>query len=191
MRLELHSDRLILTPLESADVELAVELWTDPEVVRYICDASTEAEVRREMPGAIRRGGNGCIGVWCVAHRKTGDKLGSTYLLPLPTEEDDIDYDLIVMGQIPDADIELGYFLKPSAWGQGYATEISQRMLQYAFQEAALNELVASVDANNIASRNVLEKSGFLYRGQTMCWGKESPIYKITRDEWIEIRQSA
>ena len=118
MKLELPSDRLILTPLESADVDLAVELWTDPEVVRYICDVPTEAEVREEMPDAIRRGGNGCIGVWCVADRKTGDKLGSTYLLPMPTNEDDVDYDLIVMGQMPDADIELGYFLKPSAWGK-------------------------------------------------------------------------
>jgi ribosomal-protein-alanine N-acetyltransferase len=191
MKLELLSDRLVLTPLESADIELAVELWTDPEVVRYICDLPTEAEVRQEMPDAIRRGGNGCIGVWCIADRKTGDKLGSAYLLPMPTEEDDVDYGLIVMGQMPDTDIEVGYFLKPSAWGQGYATEVCRRMLQFAFQEAALNEVVASVDANNIASKNVLEKSGFLDRGRTLCWGKESPIYKITRDEWIETRRSA
>ena len=191
MNLELLSDRLILTPLESADVEMAVELWTDPEVVRYICDVPTEAEVRQEMPDGIKRGGNGCIGVWCIADRKTGDKLGSTYLLPMPTEEDDVDYGLIVMGQMPDADIEVGYFLKRSAWGQGYATEVCKRMLQFAFQEAALNEVVASVDANNIASRNVLEKSGFVYRGRTLCWGKESPIYRITRDEWVETRRSA
>lgn len=165
-------------------------MWTDPDVVRYICDVPTEVEVRQEMPYAIKRGGNGCIGEWCIADRKTGDKLGSTYLLPMPTEEDDIDYDLIVMGQMPDTDIEVGYFLKPSVWGRGYATEVCERMLQFAFQDAALIEIVASVDANNIASRNVLQKSGFVYRDRALCWGKESPIYKITRDEWLETQRS-
>jgi len=190
MKLDLLSDRLILTPLESTDIDLAVDLWTDPEVVRYICDVPTEAEVRQEMPDTIRRGGNGCIGIWCIADRRTGDKLGSAYLLPMPTEEDDVDYDLIVMGRMPDADIEVGYFLKPSAWGQGYATEVCKCMLQFAFQEASLNELVASVDANNVASKNVLEKSGFRYLGQAPCWGKDSPIYKISCDEWIELQRS-
>ena len=190
MKLELLTDRLILTPLELADVDLQVDIWTDPEVVRYIDDVATVAEMRQEMPNAIKRGGNGCIGVWCINDRKTGAKLGSTYLWPMPTQNDDVDYSLIVMGQMPDADIEVGYFLKPSAWGLGYATEVCNRMLQVAFQKAALNEVVASVDANNIASKNVLEKSGFIYRGRTLCWAKEGPIYKITRNEWTETQRS-
>jgi len=190
MKLDLFSERLILTPLQLSDIDLAVDLWTDPEVVKYICDVPTEAEIREEMPDSIRRGGNGCIGIWCIADRRTGDKLGSAYLLPMPTEEDDVDYDLIVMGLMPDADIEVGYFLKPSAWGQGYATEVCKRILQFAFQEASLNELVASVDANNLASKNVLEKSGFRYLGQALCWGKDGPIYKISCDEWIELQRS-
>ena len=190
MNLQLLSDRLIFTPLELADIDLAVELWTDPEVVRYIEEVSTEAEIRQEMPDVIKRGGNGAIGEWCIADRETGGKLGSAYLLPMPTKEDDIVYGLLDMGRMPDADIEVGYFLKRSAWGQGYATEICKRMLQFAFQEALLNMVVASVDASNVASRNVLEKSGFLYAGRTLCWGKDSPICKITRDEWIEMRQS-
>lgn len=142
------------------------------------------------MPDAIRRGGNGCIGVWCIKDRKTGAKLGSSYLWPMPTQNDDVDYSLIVMGQMPDIDIEVGYFLKRSAWGLGYATEVCKRMLQVAFQNAALNEVVASVDENNIASQNVLEKSGFIYRGRTLCWSKEGPIYKISRKEWTETQRS-
>ncbi len=187
MKLDLLSDRLILTPLESTDIDTAVEIWTDPEVVRYICDVPTEEEIRQEMPDAIKRGGYGAIGIWSIADRRTGEKLGEAYLLPMPTEEDDVDYGLIVMGQMPDADIEIGYFLKPSAWGQGYATEVCKRMLQFAFQEASLNEVVASVDANNVASKNVLEKSGFRHLGRARCWGKDCPIYKISRDEWIDL----
>jgi len=189
MKLELLSDRLVLNPFKSTDIDLAVELWTDPEVVRYICDVATEAEVRREMPDTIKRGGDGAIGEWCIADHKTGEKFGSAYLLPMPTEED-VDYGLLDMGQMPDVDIEVGYFLKRSAWVQGYATEVCNRVLQFAFEDASLNEVVASVHENNIASKNVLEKSGFLHKGRTQCWGKNSPIYKITRVEWIELQRS-
>ena len=190
MNLELLSNRLIMTPLESTDTYMSVEIWTDPEVVRHICDVPTEEEIRQEMPGAIKRGGNGAIGIWSVADHRTGEKLGEAYLLPMPTEEEDVDYDSLDMRQMPDTDLEVGYFLKPSTWGQGYATEICKRMLQFAFQGARLNAVVASVHENNVASKKVLEKSGFLYLGRTQCWGKDSPIYKITHSEWVELQQS-
>ena len=190
MKLELLSCRLILTPLVSTDTDMSVEIWTDPEVVRYICDVPTEKEIRQEMPDAIKRGGNGAIGIWSIADRRTGEKLGEAYLLPMPTEEKYVDYGLLDMRRMPDTDIEVGYFLKHSAWGQGYATEVCNRMLQFAFQDARLDAVVASVHEKNIASKYVLEKSGFLYLGRTQCWGKDSPIYKITRDAWVELQQS-
>jgi ribosomal-protein-alanine N-acetyltransferase len=190
MKLELHTERVLLTPLAMTDLDIALELWTDPEVVEYICDVATEAEIRQEMPDAIKRGGNGGIGEWCVADRMSGEKLGSVYLLPMPIDTDDVDYSLVVMGQMPDAEIEVGYFLKRSAWGRGYATEICKRLLQVAFQDVSLNEVVASVDEKNVASKKVLEKSGLLDRGRTRSYGKDSPIYRITRDEWNELRQS-
>ena len=190
MKLELQSERLLLTPLALADLDLVLELWTDPAVVEYVCDVVTEEELRKEMSDAIKRGGNGGIGIWCIADRKTGEKLGSAYLLPMPVDMDDVDYSLVVMGQMPDAEIEVGYFFKRSAWGRGYATEVCKRLLQFAFQEVSLNEVVASVDEDNVASKKVLEKSGLLDRGRTRSYGKDSPIYRITRDEWNQLRQS-
>ena len=190
MKLELHTERLRFTPFVADDLDLALEMWTDPDVVKYICDPMTEAEIRQEMPNSIKRGGNGGIGIWCIADRRTGEKLGDTYLLPLPIDEDDTDFSLVVMGQMPDAEIEIGYFLKRSAWGRGYATEVCKRLLQFAFQELPLNEVVASIDEDNVASKKVLEKSGLIDRGRTRCHGKDSPIYRITRDEWSKSRQS-
>jgi hypothetical protein len=59
MKLELHTERVLLTPLAMTDLDIALELWTDPEVVEYICEVPTESEIRHEMPDAIKRGGNG------------------------------------------------------------------------------------------------------------------------------------
>lgn len=188
MNLELHTERLSLSPFADADLELALEMWTDPEVVKYVGDVMTEEEIRMDMPNSTKRGANGGIGLWCVADRATGEKLGDAYLLPMAIEEDDTDFSLVVMGQMPDADIEVGFFFKPSAWGRGYATEVCKRLLQFAFQELPLDEVVASVDDGNVASQNVLEKSGLINRGRTRSYGKDSPIYRITRDEWNELQ---
>jgi RimJ/RimL family protein N-acetyltransferase len=179
-----------LRPFAETDLDLALEMWTDPEVVKYVGGAMTEEEIRMDMPDSIKRGGNGGIGIWCVADRATGEKLGDAFLLPRPIDEDDTDFSLVVMGQMPDADIEVGYFLRPSAWGRGYATEICKRLLQFAFQELPLDEVVASVDDGNAASQKVLEKSGLINRGRTLSYGKDSPIYRITRDEWNALQHS-
>jgi ribosomal-protein-alanine N-acetyltransferase len=189
MELVLFTERLRLAPFVSDDLDLALEMWTDKEVVKYICDVMTEAEIREEMANSIKRGGDGGIGLWCVSDRRSGEKLGDSYLLPLPIDKDDTDFSLVVMGHMPDAEIEIGYFLKRSAWGRGYATEACKRLLQFAFQEVALNEVVASVDEENVASKKVLEKCGLLNSGRTRCYGKDSPIYRISRDKWIELRQ--
>lgn len=190
MKLALHTGRLQLTPLAADDVDLALEMYTDPEVLKYTCGVMTEAEIRQEMPNWTKRGGNGCIGTWCIADQLTGEKLGETYLLPLPIDRDGTDFSLVVMGQMPAADIEIGYFFKRSAWGRGYATEVCKRVLRFAFEEASLTEVVASVHEENVASKNVLEKAGLQSRGRKRCYGKDSPIYRITHDEWIELRPS-
>ena len=106
----------------------------------------------------------------------------------MPIDQDDTDFSLVVMGQMPDAEIEIGFFFKPSAWGRGYATEVCQRLLKFAFQDVSLNEVVSSVDDDNVASKKVLEKCGLLDRGRTRSYGKDSPIYRITRDEWNELQ---
>ena len=190
MKLELHTERLLLTPFALTDLDLAVEMWTDPKVAKYVGGVMTEAEIRQQMSDVTKRGGNGGIGIWCIADRRTGEKLGDSFLLPLPIDEEDTDFSLVVMGQMPDAEIEIGFFFKPSAWGRGYATEVCRRLLQFAFQDVSLNEVVSSVDENNVASKKVLEKCGLLDRGRTRCYGKDSPIYRITRDEWNELQPS-
>ena len=91
---------------------------------------------------------------------------------------------------MPDGDVEIGYFLKRSAWSKGYATEACRRLLQMAFEESPLAEVVATFESGNIASRNVLRKAGFMDRGMRRCYGEDGTNYRITRDEWNRWQQS-
>ena len=190
MQLELHTERLHLSPFVADDVDLAIAMFTDPAVRRFTGGAMSEDAIRSEMPNWIRRGGNGCIGVWSIAERDSGDKIGSAALLPIPVDEKNTDYSLVIPDQMPTSDVEIGYHLIRSAWGNGFATEACKRLLQFAFEDSPLVEVVATFDTGNVASRQVLVKAGFIDRGTRRCYGEDGLDYRITRDEWLELQQT-
>ncbi len=190
MNLTFKSERLLYRPLTEADLDLVVALWTDPDVVKYLDERThSEEELADEMPTLLRRCGGGCIGIWSLTELATEEKVGTAILLPLPIEEDDTNWDLVTGEGLPDGDIEIGYILRRSAWGKGYATEACKRLLRFAFEETPLIEAVATFDDENTASRRVLEKCGLTSNGRRMAYAEDSPDYRITRQHWIETHQ--
>lgn len=187
VNLSFESERLRFDPLAMDDFDLIVDQWTDPEVVRYVGgETYTVDKLTEEMPKYVRRCADGCIGLWRLTVKATGEKLGTAALLPLPVELDDTDWDLLVGDDIPDGDIEVGYILKRAAWGKGYATEACTRMLRFAFEETPLDDIVACTDPANTASQNVLRKSGLFDLGMIRAYQSGVPGFRITRDEWLK-----
>jgi len=183
----LSSERLSLTPFTVDDVDLAVEMFTNPAVTRFVGGVMAEADIRRDMPLWTKRGGDGCIGIWCISNRATGEKVGSGFLLPIPIDEDDTDWDLVRPGALPEGDVEIGYILKEAAWRIGYATEVCRRLLRFAFEETPLEEIVATLDDAHEASKRVLEKSGLSCRGRRRAYGQDNPYWRISRSEWVAL----
>ncbi len=182
MELNLTTERLLLRPVALSDIDLALAMFTDPDVVKYDGEiVMTEDEITAEMPTVVKRGGGGCIGIWCVTDRITGEKLGDTFLLPQPIDEDDTDWDMVVPDAMPSGDVEVGYFFRKSAWGRGYATEACRRLLRFVFEQTPLDEVVATVNEANMASRNCLEKCGLTYQGIRRAYAEDAPFYCITR----------
>ncbi len=56
---------------------------------------------------------------------------------------------------------ELGYWLGVDYWGQGYATESVNGLLNYAKTNTPCEKFKANVYKENVASAKVLEKNGF------------------------------
>ncbi len=54
MELELLTDRLLLRPRAIDDLDLVSEMFMDPEVVRYLGDPKTAAEIEAALPTNLR-----------------------------------------------------------------------------------------------------------------------------------------
>jgi RimJ/RimL family protein N-acetyltransferase len=180
--LQLTTKRLTLRPLLMSDAGLVIEMFTDHQIMKYAGGPISEEKITEEMALYIRRGGKGCVGVWCICDRANGEALGSIALLPLPIDQDDTDWEQLLENQLPDGEIEIGYFLKRAAWGKGYATEAAERLLRFAFEDSPLEEVVAVIDPKNKSSRRVLEKIGFLSTGTRRAYGQKLPGFSITSD---------
>ncbi len=178
----LETSRLVLRRLTEADVDNLVELDADPQVMRYINGGrpTTTEEIRDDfLPYFLRyyerfEG----YGLWAAIEKSSGEFLGWFHLRPLEGED-------------PDAP-ELGYRLRRSAWGKGYATEGSRALIRKAFSEFGARRVFAETMVINTASRRVMEKAGLrLQRTFHQEW--PDPIegdehgdveYALTKADW-------
>jgi RimJ/RimL family protein N-acetyltransferase len=177
---------MVLRRFTMGDVDLAVELDSDPEVMRYITGgvATTREEIERDyLPAWLSYYGRfEGYGFWAAIERATGEFLGWFHLRPPPGASHD--------------QPELGYRLRRSAWGRGLATEGARALIDVAFEKYGAQRVNAETMAVNVGSRRVMEKAGLtLVRSFTQDWshrieGEEhgDVEYALTREEWLAAR---
>ncbi len=85
---------------------------------------------------------------------------------------------------------DIGWRLKKSAWGNGYATEGAKRCLEFAFDELKLKKVIAICTIQNKKSEAVMIKIGMTKKGEFEHPKlKEFPDY--ARCMWYEIEPKA
>ncbi|MEL7011749.1 MAG: GNAT family protein [Pseudomonadota bacterium] len=189
--LTLETQRLRLTPMRAEDVDISKAVRCDSRVMRYVDDAMTPEDVEADMVNSVKRGAGGRIGLWVITRKDTGAKIGTSVLMPVPIEEDDYDWSLLVPVAYPDANIEVGYLFVPDAWGQGFATEACSRLVRFAFEETALTEIVATTDPENVNSHNVLQKSGLRKIGIKRAYAWDDVLwFDLSRDRWAATNET-
>ena len=176
----LETRSLMLRRLTETDVGNLFELDSDPEVVRYANpggETTPYEDVRdRLLPRLLsyydKYDG---YGFYAADEKYTGRFVGWFFLRPVPVD-----------GHMPDKfeRVELGYRLKRSEWGKGYATEGSKALLEKGFRELGAECVVADVIAENVASVRVLEKLGFVFEKRFIGEdGDEEVRYVMSADE--------
>jgi len=190
------TDRLTLRRFTVADEDNLFELNSDPEVMRYLYGGKPthrEAVRTRIIPtflGYYERFEG--LGFWAAEETATGQFLGWFHFRPpLPDADSPPGWD-------EDGVAELGYRLRRSAWGMGYATEGSRALIAKGFTEFGVQRVVAETVADNWGSRRVLEKSG-LIQVATLAGTAPDPaggtensavIYELSRSGWEVLTRS-
>ena len=182
MEIFLETERLVLRRFTEADVDNLVELDSDPDVMRFITGGrpTPREEIENDvLPSflAYYQRFEG-YGFWAAVEKPTGEFLGWFHLRP-------------PRGRGPE-EPELGYRLRKSAWGKGYATEGSRALIRKAFTELGAERVYAETMVVNAASRRVMEKAGLrLVRTFHQPWpdrieGDEhgDVEYALLRSEW-------
>ncbi len=78
--------------------------------------------------------------------------------------------------------LNLSYHLDPSVWGRGYATELVEETMAFAFGTLRARRVVGLVRSANMGSRRVLEKTGFVFEQEVPLSGAPTRLYARMSD---------
>jgi ribosomal-protein-alanine N-acetyltransferase len=180
----LWTERLVLRSLRQSDYSTLSELFSDPQVIRYVNRGSQPTPIRaRRLLNQIRsssakldslhygicwKGSDQIIGITSFQH--WNDQNGTA---------------------------QIGYILNRSCWGKGVATEAVQRLLEFGFAELNLCKVEARCYEANVSSERVLCKSGMIYErtlpsfvlnhedGETPDTLLDVKVYSLYREQHI------
>ena len=164
--LKLETNRLMFRRYTMDDLAFVEELVTNENVMKYI--GSGVVKDRNYAIQLIERmieqyNNFDDYGLHVLVHKETGERIGHAGL---------------VAQIIDDAfEMELGYWIHPDFWGQGYGTEAAHALKQYAEQELELERYVSAIQVGNVASQKVAIQNGLKLEKQIEMEGKQVEIY--------------
>ncbi len=156
--MRLQTARLILRPLEHGDLDALSALLGDAEALALWGDPLDRAGARSWIERNQARYAADGFGRCAVVLRDSGELVGDCGLHRTTVEGDD--------------EVELGWIVHRSCWGQGIATEAGAAWRDYSFDVLALPRIVSMISESNAASRRVAEKLGMTVE-RPAVWGGE------------------
>lgn len=150
----METERLQLRRVQAKDVIVLAEIWSDPQVTRYMGGPRDFEKVRVRIEEDVHAdAASGAIGWWCVVQKTSGHVVGHCGLHEKNVDGRD--------------EIELVYVFASDSWGKGYATEASSALRDYAIRHLGLPRIIALIDPENRASVRVAEKIGMVFEKET------------------------
>jgi RimJ/RimL family protein N-acetyltransferase len=149
---EIRSERLLLrTELRETDREGLIDLATDPEVNAYLGGPQSREQIERRLDEILAGNSVSRPGSYVIADGPTNLPLGTLHLSRRPADDP---------GHIGE-DLELGYLLRRSAWGAGYAFEAITALLRAAAEELPDQPVVLATQTANARSLKLAARLGF------------------------------
>ncbi|RLK06556.1 GNAT family N-acetyltransferase [Tenacibaculum discolor] len=142
-----ETKRLLIRKLQVVDIEPFYELESNPKVLQYATGEPKNLEESKEdLKQLIARYTNKKNDFWIYAiERKSDNEFVGTVALVKDEEGND----------------EIGYRFIERYWGNGFATELCEGLIQYC-KSVGMKKLIGCVVDENIASTKILERFNFV-----------------------------
>lgn len=149
----LETERLILRPFTEDDAQAVFVGWaSDSEVTKYLTWPThrTVNDSLGFMRYCVQSYQDKTSYQWGMERRDTHELIGNISVVH-------INEGIAEMG--------LGWVLSRKYWGQGYMPEAAKKVIDFLFDEVAVNRIFATHDARNLKSGRVMQKVGMKYEG--------------------------
>jgi [ribosomal protein S5]-alanine N-acetyltransferase len=156
---------LSLRELRADDLAFFRSLAQDERVVRYVGDGEPWSDdyVTQRFDDALAQGAPSNRRLrWFIGDTPEGV---SVALLALTLHADET---------------EIGYWIAPAHWGNGYATQLVEHAVTVARTDGLGPVLEATVQRDNAGSRRVVERAGFLVDASTATATSAALTYRLT-----------
>ena len=182
----IRTARLVIRPLTTSDLARHFEIYSNPDVVRFLYEEPFDLEgARSHLARRCKVDLPSIEGEW----------------LNLGVE---VDGEGVLVGELGVALVsdvhrqcEVGYVMDPGYAGRGYATEAAAMMVELAFSSLGAHRVSARLDERNRASSRLLERLGMRREGLFVEnefvkgeWTDEA-VFAILETEWRAMRGPA
>jgi RimJ/RimL family protein N-acetyltransferase len=174
----LRTERLLLREYTANDFVALRAIHANPEVqamrgVHPLSEQETQDEI-----------------TYVIAAQHAEPRTRYQWIVERYPDEEVVGYCRITITSINLRNAEIGYFLHPTVWGIGLATEVARTLLTFGFEQLNLHRITAGSIDTNTASVRVMEKIGMQREGrlrEEQCVNDrrhDTLLYAILEQEW-------
>ena len=179
--------------IEFNTARLAFRVWQDRHRAPFAA-MNADPEVMRFFPALLSaEQTNAGVDLWCQQFAEQG---WSNWAVELQDTGEFVGFIglSVPRRQLPFSPcVEIGWRLKRSAWGRGYATEGAKACLRVGFDQLGLEEIVSFTTLTNLPSVAVMKRIGMSNAHADFehpAVPEGSPLrlhclYRITRAQWM------
>lgn len=188
----IETTRLVLRKSEMDEQKRLWEILCIPEVNRYYLTCRFGFDWEQQRPffeSKVSNAGKSDVFQWSIIIKDTDVCIGQLSVQSR-NSEDSLVTDDAIRG--------IGWFIDPAYQGLGYATEAAEAILDYMFNEVGIDEIRTGAAVDNPASWRLMEKLGFVRRGDELHKTKytyvDEPVdsysYGLTKEEYMKFRKA-
>ncbi|MCT8138408.1 GNAT family N-acetyltransferase [Anaerobacillus sp. CMMVII] len=156
-----QTNRCCISTIQKCDYVDVKKLYQNQEVRKYLGGIRDEGSIGVVIEEMLHS--NEPSYYWVVKEQVTREFMG---LVSLDQHHNRVDF-------------EVSYQILPKYWGNGFATEVVQFMIDYAFNELKLTRVIAETQTANNSSCRLLERVGMKLEKIVTRFGAEQAIFSI------------